>query len=167
MNMIARLILFTAITITSLHAAPNVLILMADDLGWNGVGFHSRSATTPNLDRLAKEGVELQRFYTYPVCSPARAAFLSGQMPRRFGLAGVIGPQQEGLPAGTATLPATLHSAGYQTSLIGKWHLGSTNPPMQCGFDHFYGFLSPEIDYFKHTSQAWRTHRLAARWQDR
>ncbi|QOV91240.1 sulfatase-like hydrolase/transferase [Humisphaera borealis] len=137
------------------HAAqmPNVLILLADDLGWNGVGFHSRTATTPNLDRFAKDGLELQRFYSYPVCSPARAALLSGRMPRRFGLADVIGPQQEGLPKGGLTLPSLFRSAGYQTSLIGKWHLGGINPPLRCGFDHFYGFMGPEVDYFKHTGQ--------------
>ena len=134
-------------------AGPNVLILLADDLGWNGVGFHSTSAKTPSLNRLAKEGIELQRFYTYPVCSPARAALLSGMMPRRFGIVDVIEPQQEGLPKGGATLPAAFKAAGYQTSLIGKWHLGRRNPPMQCGFDHFYGFMGAEIDYFKHTEQ--------------
>ena len=133
-------------------ARPNVLVLMADDLGWNDVGFHSRRATTPSLDRLAAEGVELRRFYAYPVCSPTRAALLTGQMPRRFGIAGIVGPQQAGLPSGVATLPSTLRSAGYQTSLIGKWHLGSGTPPMKCGFDHFCGFMGAEIDYVSHTT---------------
>ncbi len=133
-------------------SAPNVLILLVDDLGWNDVGFHAPAAPTPNMNRLAKEGLELQRFYTYPVCSPARAALLSGMMPRRFGITDVIGPGQAGLPRGGATLPAAFKAAGYQTSLIGKWHLGNFNPQMQCGFDHFYGFMGPEIDYFKHTS---------------
>lgn len=137
--------------------APNVLILLVDDLGWNGVGFHARTAPTPHLNQFAREGLELQRFYTYPVCSPARAALLSGQMPRRFGIVDVIEPRQEGLPNGAATLPAAFRAAGYQTSLIGKWHLGFIHPPMQCGFDHFYGFISPEIDYFKHTSQRGNT----------
>ena len=134
-------------------ATPNVLILLVDDLGWNGVGFHDKSAPTPHLNRLAKEGLELQRFYTYPLCSPARAALLSGQMPRRFGIVDVLGPRQDGMPKGIATLPATFGSAGYQTSLIGKWHLSASNPPMQVGFDHFYGFMGPEIEYFKHTNQ--------------
>ena len=132
--------------------APNVLILLADDLGWNDVSFHSSRAPTPNIARLAKDGLELQRFYTYPVCSPARAALLTGQMPRRFGIVDVIGPGQAGLPKGIATLPSTFRAAGYQTSLIGKWHLGNSNPAMQCGFDHFYGFTGAEIEYFKHTT---------------
>ena len=134
-------------------ARPNVLVLIADDLGWGDVGFHKGNVPTPNLDRLAKEGVELQRFYVHPVCSPTRAALLSGQMPRRFGINDVMGPGQT-LPAGLTTMPGTFRSAGYATSLIGKWHLGkSSSVPQQFGFDHFYGFLGPEIDYFKHTSQ--------------
>ena len=151
---LAALVAFTAITsVQTASAAPNVLILLVDDLGWNDVGFHAPAAPTPNINRLAKEGIELQRFYTYPVCSPARAALLSGMMPRRFGITDVIGPGQAGLPKGGATLPAAFKAAGYQTSLIGKWHLGNINPPMQCGFDHFYGFMGAEIDYFKHTGQ--------------
>jgi len=131
---------------------PNILILLADDLGWGDVGFHKGHLTTPHLDRLAKESVEMQRFYAYPVCSPARAGLLTGQMPRRFGIADVVGPQQN-LPAGVTTLPGTLHAAGYQTSLIGKWHLGQTRTPQMNGFDHFYGFLGPQIDYMTHTNQ--------------
>ena len=134
-------------------AKPNVIVFVADDLGWGDVGFHKGNVPTPNLDRLAKEGVELQRFYVHPVCSPTRAALLSGQMPRRFGINDVMGPGQT-LPAGLTTMPGTFRSAGYATSLIGKWHLGKgTSVPQQFGFDHFYGFLGPEIDYFKHTSQ--------------
>ncbi len=132
---------------------PNVIVFVADDLGWGDVGFHKGNVPTPNLDRLAKEGVELQRFYVHPVCSPTRAALLSGQMPRRFGINDVMGPGQA-LPAGLTTLPGTFRSAGYATSLVGKWHLGKgSSVPQQFGFDHFYGFLGPEIDYFKHTSQ--------------
>lgn len=139
--------------IATSQAAPNVLILIADDMGWNGVGFHDSKAPTPNLNRLSKEGIELQRFYTYPVCSPARAALLTGMMPRRLGLVDVIGPRQEGIPKGMATLPAAFKAAGYQTSLIGKWHLGNLHPPTEIGFDHFYGFMGAELDYFTHVGQ--------------
>jgi arylsulfatase A-like enzyme len=132
---------------------PNVLVLLADDLGWNGVGFHNPKSPTPNLNRLAQEGLELRRFYSYPVCSPARAALLTGLMPRRLGLVDVIGPRQAGLPKGGLTLPGVFRSAGYQTSLVGKWHLGRENPPTQIGFDHFYGFLGPQVDYFTHADQ--------------
>jgi arylsulfatase A-like enzyme len=102
---------------------------------------------------LASEGLELQRFYVYPVCSPTRAAFITGQMPRRFGIIHPLGPREPGLPADLPTLPRTLQSSGYQTFLVGKWHLGSQSPPLKSGFDHFYGFMNAEVDYFKHTGR--------------
>jgi len=132
---------------------PNILVMVADDLGWNGVSYHNSKMTTPNLAKLAKEGVQLERFYGYPVCSPARSALLTGMMPRRFGVVDVVGPGQQGIPKGTPTLASTLQKAGYQTSLIGKWHLGSNPGPLGYGFDHFYGFMGPEVDYFKHLDQ--------------
>jgi arylsulfatase A-like enzyme len=138
----------------SAPSAPNILVMIADDLGWGDLGMHHGIARTPNVDRLAKEGVELQRFYVYPVCSPTRAAFLTGQMPRRFGIVTPLMPRDPGLPAGLPTLPRTLQSAGYQTFLVGKWHLGSQSPPQQSGFDDFYGFMNAEVDYFKHTGRA-------------
>ena len=132
---------------------PNVLLIIADDLGWNGVSYHNPKMVTPALAQLAKEGVQLERFYGYPVCSPARSALLTGMMPRRFGVTDVVGPGQQGIPKGTPTLASTLQSAGYRTSLIGKWHLGTNPGPLGYGFDHFYGFLGPEIDYFTHVNQ--------------
>ncbi len=99
MSCIRAFIITALITFTSAapaqnsKSAPNVLILLADDLGWNDVSFHSPRAPTPNIARLAKDGLELQRFHTYPVCSPARAALLTGQMPRRFGIVDVVGPE--------------------------------------------------------------------------
>lgn len=132
---------------------PNVLILMADDLGWNGVSYHNPKMTTPSLEKLAKEGVRLERFYSYPVCSAARSALLSGMMPRRFGVTNVVGPGQQGIPKCTPTMASTLQKSGYQTSLIGKWHLGNNPGPLGYGFDHFYGFTGAELDYFKHLDQ--------------
>jgi arylsulfatase A-like enzyme len=132
---------------------PNVVVIVADDLGWNDIGTRNPKIVTPNLVKLAKDGVELQRFYGYPVCSPARAGLLTGVLPRRLGLVNVVMPGQAGITQATPTLPAKLKSAGYATSLIGKWHLGNQNPPAAVGFDHFYGFLSAELDYFKHTDK--------------
>ena len=123
-------------------AAPNILVIVVDDLGWAGVGFHAPAMPTPNLDRLAKEGTELDRFYAYPVCSPTRAALLTGQMPRRFGIVNPLNGQDRGVPAGEVTLPSVLHDAGYTTALVGKWHLGMASSPQKAGFDQFYGFLS-------------------------
>ena len=132
---------------------PNILLLLADDLGWGDIGLHGGIARTPNIDRLAFEGIELQRYYAYPFCSPTRAAMLTGQMPRRFGIVQALQARDPGLPAGLPTLPGTLKSAGYQTMLVGKWHLGSSSHPLNSGFDDFYGFLGPEIDYYSHTSR--------------
>ena len=132
---------------------PNILLIVADDLGWANVGFHSAAATTPNLDRLAKDGTELARFYAYPVCSPTRAAILTGRMPRRWGIVDALNGRDTGLPAGLVTLPGVLRSAGYATALVGKWHLGTGATPQQDGFDRFYGFLGPQIDYSKHVNQ--------------
>ena len=100
----------------------NVLVIVADDLGWNGVSYHNPKVPTPALAKLAQEGLRLERFYTYPVCSPARSALLSGMMPRRFGVVDVVGPGQQGIPKGTVTLASALQKAGYSTSLVGKWH---------------------------------------------
>ena len=135
------------------QSPPHLLVLLADDLGWGDLGLHGGAARTPNIDRIAVEGVELLRYYTYPVCSPTRAAILTGQMPRRYGIASPLQPRDAGLPAGLPTLPRTLQSAGYQTMLVGKWHLGSTSHPNRTGFDHFFGFLGAEIDYHRHTAR--------------
>jgi arylsulfatase A-like enzyme len=132
---------------------PNIVVIVADDLGWANVGFHSPSAVTPNLDRMAKDGTELARFYAYPVCSPTRAALLTGRMPRRWGIVDALNGRDKGLPAGLVTLPGVLRDAGYATALVGKWHLGTGATPQQDGFDHFYGFLGPQIDYAKHVNQ--------------
>ncbi len=132
---------------------PNILVLLADDLGWGDIGLHEGIARTPNIDRLAQEGIELQRYYAYPFCSPTRAAMLTGQMPRRFGIIQALQARDPGLPAGLPTLPRSLKDVGYETSLVGKWHLGVSSNPFNSGFDNFYGFLGPEIDYYGHTSR--------------
>ena len=140
----------------AVSAQKNIVIFLADDLGWGDVGFHDGVASTPNLDRLATESVELTRFYAYPACSPARAALLTGRFPQRFGIIGPVRPREEGLPLDETILPASFQAAGYQTSLIGKWHLGHSqniaSKPNQRGFDHFYGFTAASVDYFQHTS---------------
>ena len=136
--------------------AENIVILLADDLGWGDVGFHGGVSSTPNLDQLAKESVELTRFYAYPACSPARAALLTGRFPQRYGIVGPIG-RRAGLPLDETILPKSFQSVGYQTSLIGKWHLGHSQAtaaqPHQRGFDHFYGLVNASTDYYEHTSR--------------
>lgn len=139
---------------------PNIIILLADDLGWNDVGFHGSEIKTPNLDKLASEGMELTRFYTAPICSPTRAGLLSGQYPDRFNLRNyVYSPvHSAGLPPETETLSELLKQAGYKrTAAFGKWHLGHSNimyHPNSQGFDEFYGHYNGAIDYFTHKRDA-------------
>ncbi len=135
---------------------PNIVILLADDLGWNDVGYHGAQIETPNIDSLARLGVELDRFYAQPICTPTRAALLTGRSPLRSGLVfGVARPWDYfGLPASEQLLSEILREAGYQTAIVGKWHLGHSHDlhtPNHRGFDHFYGHLLGAIDYYEHS----------------
>ena len=132
---------------------PNVIIMVADDLGWADVGFHGGDIDTPSLDRLAAEGVELSRFYTTPICSPTRAALMTGRNPIRLGIAyGVILPwDNNGVHTDERFLPEAFLDMGYQTAMVGKWHLGhaqQTYHPNSRGFEHFYGHLHTEVGYY-------------------
>lgn len=136
---------------------PNVLILLADDLGYADVGFNgAKDIRTPNLDRFAEDGVRLDRFYACPVCSPTRAGLLTGRWPIRYGLMkAVIPPWSEyGLPESERTLPELLAGAGYERrGMVGKWHLGHYRRamlPPQRGFTDYYGHYNGAIDYFTH-----------------
>ena len=138
----------------SAERRPNVVIFLADDLGWNDVGFHGGDQIdTPSLDRLASEGTRLDRFYTTPICSPTRAALMTGRDPLRLGVAyGVIMPwHTNGIHPDEHFMPQSFQAAGYQTAIVGKWHLGhaqQTYHPNERGFDHFYGHLHTEVGYF-------------------
>src|SRR5947208_654912 len=119
---------------------PNIVILLADDLGWEDVSYHKGEIKTPNLDKLANAGAKLEQFYVQPVCSPTRAALMTGRYPMRHGLqAGVVRPwAQYGLPLDERTLPQALKDAGYETAICGKWHLGHFRPeylPTRRGLD--------------------------------
>jgi arylsulfatase A-like enzyme len=133
---------------------PNVVIFLADDLGWADVGYHGEeSIETPSIDRLAREGAQLDRFYTTPICSPTRAALMTGRDPMRLGVAyGVILPWHSiGIHPDEHFMPQSFQAAGYQTAMVGKWHLGhaqQTYHPNQRGFEHFYGHLHTEVGYF-------------------
>ena len=146
-------LLVLASTARAADSRPNILVIVVDDLGWAGVGYHAKAMATPNLDKLAREGTELQRFYVYPVCSPTRVALLTGRMPRRFNIVSALQGPEPGMPAGLPTISSAFKAAGYHTSLIGKWHLGHATTPQQNGFEHFYGFLGSEIDYYAHTGK--------------
>jgi len=142
---------------TQLSAAerPNIVYLLADDLGYTDVGFHGSEIKTPHLDKLAAAGARLEAFYVQPVCSPTRAALLTGRYPMRHGLqVGVVRPwAQYGLPLEERTLPQALQEAGYFTAICGKWHLGHfqrTYLPTSRGFSHQYGHYNGALDYFTH-----------------
>ncbi len=133
--------------------APNILIFVSDDTGWNDVGYHNPEIKTPNIDRLARDGVELDNFYVSPVCSPTRAALLTGRPPSRFGILGPIaGRSEQALPQGTVTLAELLRRNGYQTAITGKWHLGLKPDlgPRQYGFDYSYGYFHGQLDPYTH-----------------
>ena len=133
---------------------PNVVIILADDLGWNDVGYHGSEIATPRLDALAGEGVVLDRFYAQPSCSPTRAALMTGKTPMRLGVLSPISKNNPiGLPLTERLLPEYFRDAGYQTFMTGKWHLGHRNRdylPNSRGFDHFYGHVTGGIGYWDH-----------------
>jgi arylsulfatase A-like enzyme len=135
---------------------PNVVFILADDLGREDCGFMGGTQIkTPHIDRLAAAGAKLDAFYVQPVCSPTRAALMTGRYPMRHGLqVGVVRPwAQYGLPLDECTLAQGLKEAGYETAICGKWHLGHFQPeylPTRRGFDHQYGHYNGAIDYNTH-----------------
>ena len=141
---------------------PNIVYIVADDLGYADTGYQGSSIPTPSLDELAKTGAELTNFYVQPMCTPTRAALMTGRYPLRYGLQiGVIpGAGTYGVPLDEYMLPQMLKDAGYQTAMVGKWHLGHADAnmwPMQRGFESFYGATVGEIDHFTHESVSY-TH---------
>jgi len=123
---------------------PNVVVILADDQGWGDVSIHgNRNLSTPNLDRLARQGALFERFYACPLCAPTRAEFLTGRYHRRGGVHGVsVGAERLNLDE--TTIADTFKAAGYATAIFGKWHNGTQYPyhPNGRGFDEFYGFTS-------------------------
>jgi arylsulfatase A-like enzyme len=136
---------------------PHIVYIVADDLGWKDVGFHGSDIKTPNIDKLAQEGARLEQFYVQPMCTPTRAALLTGRYPFRYGLQTLVipTPSKYGLPTDEWLLPQALKDVGYRTVMVGKWHLGHGDRkfwPRQRGFDYHYGAMVGEIDYYTHSS---------------
>jgi arylsulfatase A-like enzyme len=129
---------------------PNILFLIADDLGWADVGWHGSEIDTPHLDGLARDGVILDQHYVTPMCSSTRACLLSGRYSTRFGLDGATNSRV--FPFGMITLASALQSLGYETGLTGKWHLGSTPEwgPQHFGFTRSYGSFAGGVDQYLH-----------------
>src|SRR5437660_126983 len=140
------------------NTRPNILYIMADDLGYADLSCYGRrDYTTPNIDRLATEGIKfMQAYANSAVCSATRTALITGRYQYRLpvGLAEPLGAGNPnlGLPPEHPTLPSLLRQAGYSTTLLGKWHLGSLPnfSPLKSGYDHFWGFRGGGVDYFTH-----------------
>ncbi|MCE2413126.1 sulfatase-like hydrolase/transferase [Candidatus Poribacteria bacterium] len=139
--------------------SPNVLLILADDHGYGDISAHNGpSIQTPNIDRIAENGVRFTKFYANSsVCSPSRASLMTGRYPDQAGVPGVIRTHPENswgyFRQDAATLPSVLKQKDYNTALIGKWHLGlePENHPCKRGFDHFHGFLGDMMDdYYTH-----------------
>jgi len=149
--------------VSAAHAAtkPNIVLIVADDLGYADVGVHGcKDFATPNIDSLAKGGLQFASGYaTSAVCAPSRAGILSGRYQDRFGFQGnpKHGASDWGLPTSERTIADRLKTAGYKTAAFGKWHLGEKPElhPMSRGFDEFFGFLGGMHDYFKANDPGW------------
>lgn len=135
---------------------PNIIIIMTDDQGYGDLScMGSKDFVTPNFDQLASSGARFSCMYANsPVCSPSRASLLTGRYPGRAGVRSILADHRTatGLTANTPTLATALKREGYQTGLVGKWHLGLHEKcrPNQNGFDYFYGFMAGCIDYYSH-----------------
>jgi arylsulfatase A-like enzyme len=142
---------------------PNIVYIMADDLGSKDPGFRGGEAQTPNLDKIAAGGTSLNQFYVQPYSTQTRAALLTGRYPMRYGLQtqSILPSSEFGLPTEERTLAQALKEAGYRTAFVGKWQLGHAKPefwPTKRGFDYFYGTLSGDVDYTlnKRSKNDWR-----------
>ncbi len=166
-------LLAAVLGVTASAAPPNIVLIVSDDQGYRDLGcYGSDEVLTPNLDRLAREGVRLTDFYvTWPACTPSRGSLLTGRYPQRNGVYDMIRNEAPdyghrytpaeyavtferigGMDTREILLPRMLHEAGYASGIFGKWDLGSLKRylPGARGFDDFYGFVNTGIDYFTH-----------------
>ncbi|KAH8065556.1 sulfuric ester hydrolase [Aureococcus anophagefferens] len=151
---------------------PNLIVFLADDLGRNDVGYAHRDGgpgriASPRIDALAAESLVLDRFYAQPMCTPTRAALMTGRHAYKTGLAYfvLLANQGTGLPAAEVTVAERLRDAGYSTHMIGKWHLGFAKKamlPTSRGFDRFFGYCLGSSDYWLHQSPEWTENVHAA-----
>lgn len=129
---------------------PNIVFIIADDMGWADIGYHDPEVLTPHLDQLAEEGIRLERHYVMPTCTPTRVGLMTGRYPSRLG---VLSPAYGDVFGGSSvTLAQSLRASGYKTFISGKWHMGSPPActPLKYGFDVSYGYFHGQIDPYTH-----------------
>ncbi len=130
---------------------PNIVLILADDMGWNDVGYHGSAIRTPHIDALAEGGIRLDQHYVAPTCSPTRVGLLTGRNPAHWRVYGPLAARTEVEP-GDMRLPFALQALGYTTHISGKWHIGETpeHRPLRYGFTTSYGYLRGQIDPYTH-----------------
>lgn len=146
---LAALITFCFFKEAVAEEKPNIIVIIADDLGWSDVGYNGSAIMTPNIDKLAKTGVVLTQHYAAPTCTPTRVSLLTGRYASRYG---VVAPDYgEVIDEGDPTLASQLAMNGYFTAIAGKWHLGSPPyTPLKYGFQSSYGYFAGQIDPYTH-----------------
>lgn len=142
---------------------PNVLVIVTDDQGWGDIGYHNPAVYSPNLDALARSGARFTQHYVMPQCTPTRVALMTGRYPSRFGPQAQQANNAPAFPIGTPTLGTLMQRAGYETNLVGKWHLGTSTDhgPTKFGFDHSYGGLAGALGMYDHR---YRKGKFAENW---
>jgi arylsulfatase A-like enzyme len=138
------------------HKRPNVVIIIADDMGWADIGYNNPRVYTPNLDKLATSGARFVNHYVMPQCTPTRVAFMTGRYPGRFGPTGLHATNEPVFPVGTPTLAKMFQDNRYNTFMSGKWHLGSIpeSGPNHFGFDESHGSLTGAVGMYDHRYHA-------------
>jgi arylsulfatase A-like enzyme len=160
-KMLIVILLHLALSACNPQSPPNIVLVMADDLGYGDLGcYGGEHVATPNLDKLAASGVRFLDYHSNgAVCSPTRAALMTGRYQQRSGIEGVVTAARHrhtGLSTDELTIAEFLHAKGYHTGIFGKWHLGydTAFSPLNNGFDSFRGYVSGNIDYHSHIDQA-------------